>query len=1393
MSTARSAALLLLMMAFPALYAQVSVVTAQNDNARTSANLSESTLTTSNVNVNQFGKIFSRSVDGFIYAQPLYVPNLSIAGGVHNVVFVATMNDTVYAFDADNPSTSTPLWQTSLGTPVPATATYLPNDQTGGLAAQSGILSTPVIDPSSGTLYAVALVLQGQTPVYQLHALNLLTGAEKAGSPVVIQGSLAGTGADSVGGVITFVASQHLQRTGLLLSNGELYFGFASYSDIDPYHGWIFGYNATTLVQTAIQNLTPGGEGGVWQSGGGLSADANGFVSVCTGNGTWDGVTNFGESCVKLDPSLAVVDYFTPYNYAPYSAADQDLGSGRPMLIPGTNYLIAGGKQNLSYVLNRSNLGHISVGDANIVQRVFSDGKIFSGMAYWNSPTSPTLYIWSSSDSLKAYRLTGGLFDSSPDSTSTAQAPYGSALSVSSNAGTAGSGIVWATTPSSSPGSSAVPGTVHAFNASDVSVELWNSDQNSGRDALGNFAKFASPTVANGKVYVPTFSNQLVVYGILSSAPQTITPQAATLGASQVQQFSSNTPSNFTITPSVGAVSATGLYTAPPSVASQQTVSVTATNSSNSSQQATATVTLVQVSINVVPSTAGLFASQTQQFTATVVGNNNTAVTWSLAPTNPGTISATGLYTAPSSIASVQTVTVKATSVADNTKVATATVTLNPAAIPTIVQSPTSLSVFTGSTATFSVTATSIGLSYQWQSKASGAGSFSNIAGAVSSVYTTPATAITDNGTQFRCVVTNAQGSATSSAATLNVLLSGSTFLVTEKLGLTRNDFSGWVGLAVTPGSTPMVVSALARFVVMGNTGTHTVKIVDGTTGADIPGASVSIDVTAGAQGTFVYRGLTAPITLAANTTYFILSQETAGGDQWYDFEATTAVTTTDAVLSGAIYGTAPPFNYALGSVGHVYVPVDFIYRSISVAPTAVTLYASQTQQFTSAQAGLGTSGVTWTISPPSSGSITSGGLYTAPSLIPSAATVTVTATSVADATKTATATISLAPVAVSVAPPTASLFDSQTQQFTAIVANNNNTAVTWSITPAVGSISAAGLYTAPSSVATLQTVTVKATSSADGTKTATAVVTLNPPSTPSITQNPQDIAVMAGQSASFTIAATGGALSYQWQSKALGAGSFTNIAGATSITYTIASATLAQSGTQFRCVATNSHGSATSTGATLTVVTTGIKYITSVTPGTLRNNYSGWVGMNIVVGPAPLTLTSLGRFVVAGNTGTHTVKITDGTTGIDIPGASVSVITAGATAGTFAYGALQTPIILAAGASYNLLTQETSGGDQFYDSDTVAQSQDAAVLVGPEYGTGAPYTFIGAMGNKLFGPVDFSMPLSISIAPTSGTLIDSQTLQFSSTVTGSNPPPRGASIRTSEPFLPPACIRHRL
>ncbi|MBZ5678137.1 MAG: hypothetical protein LAP61_28155, partial [Acidobacteriia bacterium] len=444
----------ILLLAFcPALVqAQSPVLTAQNDNLRTAANPNETTLRPRNVNATGFGRLFTRTLDGYLSAQPLFVPNATVLNsGVHNVVYVATMNNSVYAFDADDPNLSAPLWRTSLGPAVPAP--YLPADETIGLGPLAGILSTPVIDPASATLYVVGLVLQDESPIYQLHALDLLTGGEKPNSPILVQASE---------GIETFNPSKQLHATDLLLVNGNIYFGLASYGNIDPERSWIFGYDAATLQQTAVQNLVLGRIG--------LSANSDGFVYACTGNGTRDGILKLGGSCLKLDPwrSLAVTDYLA--------------------------------------------------GDVNAVP----------SLAYWDDPESPSLYVWGGNDRLKRYRFVDGMLEPNPASTSTAVVPYGAALSISSNGKDAGSGIVWATTPSAPPAFDVVPGALRAFDASDVSIELWNSDWNSSRDTLGSFAKFAAPTVANGKVYVATFSNQLVVYGLLPSVPVFGSPVVAT-------------------------------------------------------------------------------------------------------------------------------------------------------------------------------------------------------------------------------------------------------------------------------------------------------------------------------------------------------------------------------------------------------------------------------------------------------------------------------------------------------------------------------------------------------------------------------------------------------------------------------------------------------------------------------------------------------------------------------------------------------------------------------------------------------------------------------------------------------------------------------------------------
>ncbi len=506
----------------------VSVLTQHDDNQRTGANLNETALTDATVNVNNFGKLFSCPVDGFVYAQPLYVPGVAIAGGTHNVLYVATAHDTVYAFDADN---GAQLATAPLGTSVPSSVINTPNIQ-----VEVGIISTPVIDPVTGTMYVVAKTYANQVQQFWLHALDITTLQDKL-PPVQITAQVAGTGygdgnhRDSDGQHVFFVAGKENQRAALTLVNGVLYVAFASHEDYDDYHGWLLAYDASALTQTAAYNTTPnGGRGAIWMSGQGLTADAAGDVYYLTGNSTNSTENNagdYGESFVKMGLSgstLSVLDYFKTDNYDSLNSADADLGSGGALLIPGTTDLVGGGKQGLLYVVNTTNMGGLDTSGDRVVQEWQADNGLWGSPIFWNG-SAPTLYVWSGNDRLKAYSFSNGLFATTPSSVGAVPiSGFGEALSVSSNGSTAGTGIVWATVPLGDPDHATVPGQLYAYDATNLTNELWDSGQNSARDGYGNFAKFCAPTVANGKVYVPTDSKQVAVYGILP--PVTAPPPA---------------------------------------------------------------------------------------------------------------------------------------------------------------------------------------------------------------------------------------------------------------------------------------------------------------------------------------------------------------------------------------------------------------------------------------------------------------------------------------------------------------------------------------------------------------------------------------------------------------------------------------------------------------------------------------------------------------------------------------------------------------------------------------------------------------------------------------------------------------------------------------------------
>ncbi|HWX21636.1 MAG TPA: hypothetical protein VN578_17165 [Candidatus Binatia bacterium] len=514
------------------------VLTQHNDNARTGANLAETELNVNDVNTNQFGLVFTRAVDDQIYAQPLVMTNVNIPGkGVHNIVYVATVNDSIYAFDAEDASATTAYWTDSFINP-PNIVAPRNTDMTGAcggnykdFSGNMGIVGAPVIDPAAGTLYVVVRTkeISGLVTNYvqRLHALDITTGNERPNSPVVIAAVNA----------VAFDPYKQNQRPALLLANGYVYITWSSHCDWQPYHGWVMGYNTSNLLLPPITyNATPSGnQAGIWMSNHGPAADSNGNVYLSTGNGTFDGVSNFGEAFLKLtndSGTLSLASWFAPYNWNNLNGSDQDLGTGGVLLIPGTSLMLSGGKAGVLYVVNRDNMGGLSgstTADTNIIQS-WSIGShpIHCGPVWWSGPNGAFAYVWgAASDHLRQYQFTNNakfnttVFSQSRTVGGSGQA--GGILSLSANGTNAGTGILWASVNTTSDANQAVTaGTLHAYNAQNVTNELWNSDMVPGRDALGNYPKFVAPTVANGKVYMATFSNRLNVYGLLPAPPLTI-------------------------------------------------------------------------------------------------------------------------------------------------------------------------------------------------------------------------------------------------------------------------------------------------------------------------------------------------------------------------------------------------------------------------------------------------------------------------------------------------------------------------------------------------------------------------------------------------------------------------------------------------------------------------------------------------------------------------------------------------------------------------------------------------------------------------------------------------------------------------------------------------------
>ncbi len=395
-------------------FAQVNVLTANYDNQRTNANLQETILTPSLVSPATFGKIANLPVDGQIYAQPLYASGIQVAGARHNVVFAATMHNSVYAFDADTAGPSAQLWQVNLGPSVPSA--MLNNLQ--DIVPEIGILSTPVIDLSRQVMYVVSETLDStQTPSFQLHALSIANGHEVMNGPVTITATAQGNGAASNNGMIVFDPTLQLQRPGVTLTNGKVYLAFGSHADYSNFHGWSLSYDATNLQrQISILNSTPNGWGSsIWQAGRALAVDAQGNLFASTGNGDYDGSSNFGESLLKISATdLSVLDWYTPENYADLTENDWDFGSTGAILVPNTNLVLAGGKSGYLCLMQQDSLGGLQISGAHTAQEVQVNQNGIFNMALWASQSGPIVYLLEPLGALMAFPIVDGQLASTP-------------------------------------------------------------------------------------------------------------------------------------------------------------------------------------------------------------------------------------------------------------------------------------------------------------------------------------------------------------------------------------------------------------------------------------------------------------------------------------------------------------------------------------------------------------------------------------------------------------------------------------------------------------------------------------------------------------------------------------------------------------------------------------------------------------------------------------------------------------------------------------------------------------------------------------------------------------------------------------------------------------------
>jgi len=1069
----------------------VNVTTYHYDNSRDGANTNETTLTLANVNKNTFGKVASLPVDGQIYAQPLVMTGVPMAGGegTHDILLVATENDTVYAFDADgnNPAQGY-LWKTSLlqtgETAVPQ-SDYATND----ITPELGITGTPVIDPTTNILYVVGNFVEanGSTFVQRIYALNISSGAN-AIAPVTIAASVPGTGDGGTNGIVTFSAYRENQRPALTLANGEVYIGYSSHGDEDPWHGWVLAYNAATLHQDYAYCDTPnGGEGGIWMSGGGFAVDSSGNLYFTTGNGTFDantGGSDYSMAIVKLSPSLSVEDYFSPYNEANLSNADLDYGCASVVLLPtqsgsAPNEAFTGSKWGGLFLnnTNTGSLGEFSATTNNDLGQTTIGGDMHDGVSYWNGHG----YTGGDGLPLESFNISNGTIAATPSSESAnnfGQAGIddgqGCNPIVSSN-GTS-NGIVWAVDNS---GFTNNPAVVYAYNANNLSQLLWSSNQAAGgRDTAGDAVKFQSAVVANGYVYIGG-ANSVTIYGLIT--PSTATPTIVTPAAASPATVTGTTTS-LSVLATDPAADLHPVYTwtasTTPAGAAAPVFSTNGTNASNdptvtfsAAGNYTFTVTIIDPnsglsatsSVNVVvqqvlssvtisPASATLFDGSSQQFTAASVdqfGNSVTpqpTFTWSVSSGGAGgTVSSTGLYTAPAN--GTGTDTVNATG-GGLTGSASVSVVASSATLPVSLSSYANRVGIVPDGSTFTAGLDGGGSAYS-----------GNLLG----------TSQAWNGSTF-----------TIPATTPNNSVNNIVYGAGQTISLIQYPFSALKLLATGTDGNQMGLTLTVNYT-DGTTQTLTQSFSDWYTPQNFPGESIAVTMpyrdTSGAEDnrTFYLYGYNftlnsaktlSSITLPNDTNFEIISMDLVGVPSTGSPTLTTPAAANPSPVTGtttnlSVLGTDPVGDAApIYTWGTSNLPTGATTPSFSVNGTA----AANDSTATFYQAGNYTLQVT--ITDPTSGLST---------------------------LSTVTVTVQQTLAGISISPTTAKVTDGSTKQFTAAAVDQfgqsmaTQPSFTWSIVSGgIGSISTSGLYTAP--VAGTGTATVQA---ASGTFTSQAAVTV--------------------------------------------------------------------------------------------------------------------------------------------------------------------------------------------------------------------------------------------------------------------------------------------------------------